>query len=116
MSNLRPRKDPRNPHPRRPSRPAQGVARWLTRPDHHMVGGVLEVNGQSYELLPLYSGAETVLDGYRLLKGDGAMYDLPRDLSTCDCPGHTFRPEQPCKHMLALKAAFARLADEGRAA
>jgi hypothetical protein len=81
-----------------------------------MLGGVLEVNGVSYELLPLYSGAETVLDGYRLLKADGTMYDLPRDLSGCDCPAHTFRPEQPCKHMLAIKAAFARLADEGRAA
>jgi hypothetical protein len=111
MSNL---SDPRNPVQGRKSRPVKGVARWLTRPDRHMVGGVLEVNGVSYELLPLFSGAETVLDGYRLLKSSGEMYDLPRDLSGCDCPAHTYRPDAPCKHMLALKAAFAHL--DGRAA
>src|SRR5262245_56277428 len=106
--------DPRNPIKGRQSRPVKGVARWLTRPDDHGLGGVLEINGQSYEILPLYTG--DVLDGYRLLKSDGVMYDLPRDLSTCDCPAHTFRPDVACKHMLAVKAAFARLADEGRAA
>jgi hypothetical protein len=107
-------RDPRNPHKGRQPRPVRGTARWLCRPDHHGLGGVLEINGQSYELLPLYT--DDTLDGYRLLKSDGTMYDLPRDLSGCDCPAHTYRPEQPCKHMLALKAAFAHLADEGRAA
>jgi hypothetical protein len=40
------------------------------------------------------------------------MYDLPRELSGCDCPGHTFHPERPggCKHRSALRAALAALA------
>jgi hypothetical protein len=106
--------DPRNPHKSHKPRPVRGVARWLCRPDAHGLGGVLEVNGQSYEVLPLYTG--DTLDGYRLLKADGIMYDLPRDLSTCDCPSRGFRPDAPCKHMLALKAAFAHLAVKGGAA
>jgi hypothetical protein len=65
-------------------------------------------------VLPLYTG--DTLDGYRLLKADGAMYDLPRDLSTCDCPARTFRPDARGKHMAALMAAFAHLAVEGGAA
>jgi hypothetical protein len=106
--------DARNPGKSRQPRPVRGTARWLCRPDLHGLGGVLEVNGQSYELLPLYT--DDTLDGYRLLKADGAMYDLPRDLSTCDCPSRTFRPDVACKHMLALKAAFAHLTAKGGAA
>jgi hypothetical protein len=62
----------------------------------------------------LYSG--DVLDGFRLLKADGTMYDLARDLSTCDCPARLWRPDTPCKHMTCLRAAFARLQPEGGAA
>src|SRR5262249_20108763 len=107
-------RDPRNPHKGRQPRPVRGMARWLTRPDAHGLGGVLQINGHGYELLPLYTG--DVLDGYRLLKADGVMYDLPRDLSTCDCPARTFRPDVACKHMAALKAAFAHLEVKGGAA
>jgi hypothetical protein len=40
--------------------------------------------------------------------GTNARYHLPADLSTCDCPDHTFREERPggCKHMVALRQAL----------
>jgi uncharacterized Zn finger protein len=39
------------------------------------------------------------------------MYDLPADLSGCDCPDATYHPERPggCKHGAALRAALATL-------
>ena len=102
--------DPRNPiKPRPATRPASGLCRWLSKPNAERAGGVLQVNGTAYEVLPLFDG-ETFA-GYRLLKADGAMYDLPLDLSSWDCPDHTSHPERPggCKHMAALKAALAAL-------
>ncbi len=49
--------------------------------------------------------------GYRLhgwdgRKGEPTVYDLPADLSSCDCPDHTYRGERPggCRHMRALAA------------
>ena len=103
--------DPRNPiKTRRATRPATGLCRWLSKPNAHHEGGVLAINGTAYEVLPLFDG-ET-LAGYRLLKADGAMYDLPVDLSGCDCPDHCYHPERPggCKHMAAMRAALAALA------
>jgi hypothetical protein len=103
--------DPRNPIKTcKATRPASGVCRWLTRPNAHREGGTLAINGTAYEVLPLYDGA--TLAGYRLLKADGTMYDLPADLTCCDCPDHTFHPERPggCKHVAALRAALAALA------
>ncbi len=103
--------DPRNPIKTRPAtRPATGMCRWLVKPNAYYEGGVLTINGTGYELLPLYDGDALV--GHRLLKADGAMYDLPADLSGCDCPDHCHHPERPggCKHMAALRAALAALA------
>jgi hypothetical protein len=96
--------DLRNPiKTRKATRPATGVCRWLAKPNGHHEGGVLVINGTVYEVLPLCDGE--ALAGYRLLKvGTAVMYDLPADLSTCDCPDRTFNPERPgggCKHMLA---------------
>lgn len=102
--------DPRNPLKSRPAtRPARGLCRWVRRPNAHHEGGVLSINGITYEVLPVYDG--DVLAGYRLLKAEGQMYDLPADLSSCDCPDRCFHPERPqgCKHMLALRAALAAL-------
>jgi hypothetical protein len=108
--------DPRNPSKTRPAtRPAAGTCRWLTRPNARHEGGVLVINGTTYELLPLFDNESLV--GYRLLKaGTATMYDLPADLASCDCPDRCFHPERPsgCKHMVTLKAAF--LALEGGAA
>ena len=61
------------------TRPATGNCRWVNKPNANLEGGVLEINGTPYELLPLYDGETRV--GYRLLKADGTMYDLPADLS-----------------------------------
>ncbi|HJT79460.1 MAG TPA: hypothetical protein VJ739_19850 [Gemmataceae bacterium] len=103
--------DPRNPiKARKATRPAHGVCRWITKPNAERAGGVLAINGTAYEVLPVYDGE--ALAGYRLLKADGAMYDLPADLSGCDCPDHCYHPERPggCKHMGAMRAALAALA------
>jgi hypothetical protein len=110
--------DPRNPHKtRNANRPAAGLCRWLTRPNAEHAGGVLDVNGTRYEVLPLYDGESRV--GYRLLKADGAMYDVDTAAPhgwVCDCPDAIFHPERPggCKHVAALKAALRAL--EGGAA
>jgi hypothetical protein len=109
--------DPRNLIKARPAtRPATGTCRWLSKPNPDHSGGVLQINGAAYELLPLFADDDgKVLVGYRLLKADGAMYDVetagPRG-STCDCPDVTFHPERPggCKHVAAVRAALAQLA------
>jgi hypothetical protein len=58
-----------------------------------------------------------LLTGYRLEKPDGTAYDLPADLSSCDCPDHCFHPERPggCRHMRALAAALKALENGGAA-
>jgi hypothetical protein len=104
-------RDPRNPiKTRRATRRASGFCRWINKPNAHHEGGVLAINGTAYEVLPLFDGLALV--GYRLLKPDATMYDLPADLSGCDCPDRTFNPGRPgggCKHMFALRAALAVL-------
>jgi hypothetical protein len=50
--------------------------------------------------------------GYTLRKFVGAggeVYDLPADLSGCDCPDGTFKSERPggCRHRQALRQALA---------
>lgn len=60
---------------------------------------------------------QAVTDGgrlvaYRLRKfGTERQYDLPADLSSCDCGDRTHRPERPggCRHMVALRQALAGL-------
>jgi hypothetical protein len=101
--------DPRNPiKTRKATRPAAGVCRWLTKPNAKHEGGVLQINGTVYEVLPLYDGEALV--GHRLLKADGTMYDIETACEPwrCDCPDATFHPERPggCKHALALRAAL----------
>ena len=47
--------------------------------------------------------------GFRLTAFvSGEVYDLPRDLSSCDCPDRTFKSERPggCRHMAALRQAL----------
>jgi hypothetical protein len=45
-------------------------------------------------------------------KTDGTAYDLPADLSGCDCPDATYHPERPggCRHQRALAAGLKALA------
>ena len=99
--------DPRNPNKiRKATRPATGLCRWLARPNGRHEGGVLDINGTAYEVLPVYDAEALV--GYRLLKTDGSMYDLDASSWRCDCPDATFHPERPggCKHAKALQAAL----------
>jgi hypothetical protein len=52
--------------------------------------------------------------GFRLTKfGGSETYDLPRDLSSCDCPDRNYRPDRPggCKHMVALRQALPTVMD-----
>jgi hypothetical protein len=106
--------DPRNPiKTRKATRPVSGTCRWLTRPNANHEGGVLEINGTAYEILPLYD--DDVRVGYRFLKADGTMYDVGSAEAhgwSCDCPDATYHPERPggCKHTSALRAALAALA------
>jgi hypothetical protein len=60
-----------------------------------------------YWCLAVFDGERCT--GFRLTKfGSGEVYDLPRDLSSCDCPDHTYRPERSggCRHMAALRQAL----------
>jgi hypothetical protein len=60
-----------------------------------------------YWLEALYQGDSCT--GFRLRKfGGEEVYDLPRDLSGCDCADRTYRPERPdgCRHMAALRQAL----------
>jgi hypothetical protein len=53
------------------------------------------------------------VDGFRLTKPDGTVYDLDttEEPWVCDCPDATFHPERPggCKHCAALRAALPSL-------
>ena len=55
--------------------------------------------------------------GWRLTKADGTVYDLPADLSSCDCPDYVHNRAyaqtaelRACKHCKALKKALAEIA------
>ena len=56
-----------------------------------------------------------IFDGDRCISfqltkfGTGEVYDLPRDLSLCDCPDRTYKPDRPggCRHMIGLRQGAA---------
>jgi hypothetical protein len=51
--------------------------------------------------------------GFELSKfGTDQRYDLPADLSSCDCPDHIYREDRPggCRHMQALRQALVAVA------
>src|SRR4051812_35348491 len=66
--------------------------------------GCITINGTSYLL-------HVLPDGYRLEKLDGALYDLPADLSSCDCADGIYNSERPggCKHQVTLRAILSVL-------
>jgi hypothetical protein len=80
-----------------------GTCRWVLQPTT-LHPGYLLINGTTYVV-------ELLQDGYRMTKTNGDCYDLPRDLSTCDCPDSVYASERPggCKHRRALSAALAAL-------
>jgi hypothetical protein len=67
---------------------------------------------QAYWCEALFEGDRCL--GFRLRKfgGEEPPYDLPRDLSGCDCPDRSYRPERPggCRHMAALRQALPTVA------
>jgi hypothetical protein len=73
------------------------------------VEGVVEINGDTYTLIPLGEGTR---DGYRLVNTDsGSIYDIDTSNGwpVCDCPDFVARrgrtgPRDQCKHGLALIA------------
>lgn len=73
--------------------------------------GLVSINDRTYALslnATLPDVGEPIVHGYRLTSTDEyKAYDLPADLSTCDCPDHVFRRgtiEHPCcKHQLAMR-------------
>src|SRR5262245_15397074 len=108
--------DPRNARKTaRATRPAGGSCRWAVQPTSGLNGhpGCLIIaNGNGEEAYLVTENADgRLLLGWQLRKADGTTYDLPADLSGCDCPDHTYHPERPggCKHIQALRAALARL-------
>jgi hypothetical protein len=51
-------------------------------------------------------GGERCL-GFRLTAfASGEVVDLPRDLSSCDCPDRTYKRPGGCRHMAALRQAL----------
>lgn len=106
----------RKPRQRKPLEPISGTVKLL-RP----VGDVNDRTGEiliiaqtkrgpvESQLYLTYTGS-----GYRLTGWDSEanavkVYDLPLDLSSCDCPDHTYCPERPqgCKHQKSIRKLIA---------
>jgi hypothetical protein len=109
------------PKTRAATKPATGSWRWAVQPGigKNAHPGVLVITTADPRTGKPVSTAYTVtenvdglcLAGWRLVKQDGTVYDLPADFSSCDCPDQTYHPERPlgCKHMRALPAALQAL-------
>jgi hypothetical protein len=77
-------------------------------------GDATDSDESAYWLKAVYDGERCV--SFRLIKfGTGDQYDLPRDLSTCDCPDRVYRGERPggCRHMVALQQALLTVTEAG---
>ncbi len=62
---------------------------------------------KAYWCAALFDGERCT--SFRLIAfASGEQYDLPRDLSSCDCPDQTYKSERPggCRHMAALRQAL----------
>jgi hypothetical protein len=109
--------------PRKPTlatTPATGTFRWAVQPTESHPGCLVITTTDSrtgkpkataYLVHPVLDNGRLV--GWTLKKADGKLYDLPADLSSCDCPDGTYHPERPeggCKHRKALDKALQALA------
>jgi hypothetical protein len=65
--------------------------------------GEVSINDKPYYLSVLAGGFR--LTGFDPRKEEVTVYDLPADLSSCDCPDACYR-DRPggCKHVKALQA------------
>jgi hypothetical protein len=106
------------PRQRKPLVAVQVTARFVggvTRQDVMDGAAVLSIvtgdetdrDESAYWCKALFEGERCT--GFRLTKfGTGESYDVPRDLSGCDCPDRSYRPDRPggCKHIAALRQAL----------
>src|SRR5947209_19813819 len=69
---------------------------------------VLTIDRMAYVVLPLPRALDPSKRAYRLIKADGAVYDLAESRygPSCDCPDYIFRRDgldpAGCKHVKAL--------------
>lgn len=93
---------------RKPLKPAEGTVKVL-RPvgEVNDRSGEIAINGKPALLEVLANGYR--LHGWDAKRGEVTCYDLPADLSSCDCPDATYRGEREggCKHRRALSALLA---------
>lgn len=101
---------------RKPLGPAHGTCRWVLQPAGRRPG-ILALGGLTYLFEVLRHGGTPY--GFRLSReGDEAAaelaYQLPADLSGCDCPDAVYRAARPggCKHRRSLAVALAALGTE----
>jgi hypothetical protein len=94
-----------NRRPARTLKPAAGSVTVL-RPvgTVNETTGEVSINGKPYYLTCLESGFR--LTGYDAREGAVTTYDLPADLSSCDCPDAVYNAGRPggCKHRKAMQA------------
>jgi hypothetical protein len=82
-------------------RPADGLPAQASRL-------VLTIDRTAYAMFALPRALDHARRAYRLIKGDGAVYDLSetRYGPSCDCPDYIFRRDgldpSGCKHIKAL--------------
>jgi hypothetical protein len=99
--------------------PATGSCRWAVQPTESHPGCLVLTTpdkrtgkpvSQAYLVSPVLDDGRLI--GWSLRKTDGTVYDLPADLSSCDCADNSFHPERPggCRHMKALGAGLKALA------
>jgi hypothetical protein len=82
--------------------------------------GLVSINGKEYAWAlnaTLPEVGEPIVHGHRLTcLESGKFYDLPADLTTCDCPDWFFRrntiAHPHCKHQLSLR----RFREDGKLA
>lgn len=96
---------------RKPAAPVHGSCRWLLQPAGARPG-MLSINGVAYLVEILRDASQPY--AFRLSRQDlrhGAEYQLPTDLSSCDCPDAVYREDRPggCKHRRALTVALSAL-------
>jgi hypothetical protein len=86
-------------------KPAAGTVRMLRpRGAVNDSTGEVEISGKTYYLSWHSTGFK--LTGWDERQQAVTVYDLPSDLSSCDCPDATYNAERPggCKHRKALAA------------
>lgn len=106
---------------RKPLAPVSVAAKFISGADRQSVldgCAVLSITGEDGAETPYWCKAhmdgERCL-GFRLTKlGTKDFYDLPRDLSGCDCADSIYRNDRPggCKHQAALRQALPTLKRE----